>query len=520
MPQLANASADYEACLDDALRTLWSIIASTTSPIELKIAALQALKNFDYKTLTLAHVPEEFHPKLKVIAAPKPVVTETAAAAGAADAEEPPPPITGDFWPHLLQLCAEPAVAETAADLIRHYVRSELRTFRQHLYMLADGHIEPQNYNRLPGSGQSPLRALVHAVLLETNRAAYERDRHLIRYALQALNAAVDMPRPLPPLNWFFVVELMDVQAAGPVAGAAAHETRQLCQQIVVQQQLHSESARQIVENYFAAFEASATVQSDEAEFRHCVRLFGKAARGLQCETVARWLGDVAAVAFAEGEKSDGGFGDGSLFGALLDSCRVLFAHGNEAGFGESNDKYTIVVNVLSEYFARFEESSAVGTMFTRMCFRILSIPIVSQMFGKYRDICVYLPEPVVDRVTIPMGWKSVAANNDGNNTERRKALHIRQHLVEASLVRKSLRWLNAIVENNTSVRDCETCSESFEYIYIYFQYFQFGTRTTVAFRCGRCGIALVHRREGRLSVGPRPAVHHSGAPDCIEGWR
>lgn len=360
VPHLANASADYATCLDDALRTLWSNIASASSHIDLKVATLRALQNFDYRTLTLAQVPEEFHTKSMLPPTPKPTATiaagGTAAPGAAIIVDDQPPPIAGDFWPHLLQLCAEPVVAEAAANLIRDYVRLELRTFRQHLYILADGHIEPQNYNRLPGSGQSPLRAIVHALLVETNRAAYERDRHMIRYALQALTAATDMPRPLPPLNWFFLVELMNAEAAG--SGSEAQATRQLCLQIVVQQQLHSESARQIVENYFAAFETAAMLANDEEEFRHCMRLFGKAGRGLQAETLTRWLSGVAAVAFVAGEN---GFGEDSLFWALLDSCGVLFAHGNEACFGESNDKYMIVVNILSEYFSRFEEDSVVS---------------------------------------------------------------------------------------------------------------------------------------------------------------
>lgn len=62
----------------------------------------------------------------------------------------------------------------------------------------------------------------------------------------------------------------------------------------------------------------------------------------------------------------------------------------------------------------------------------------------------MYLPESVVDRITLPMGWQSIAG--ESNDATRRKVLNIRQHLVEASLVRKSLRWLNAAVENTSSV--------------------------------------------------------------------
>lgn len=338
MPHLVSPTPEYETCHAEALQTLWTMIVSSPY-VELKVAALQALKNYDHKTLTLAHVPVAFHPKAKPTATVKPAPD---AAAIPAEADEPAPPVNGDFWPHLLQLCDDSAVALAASSLVNHFIQSELRTYRQHMYILAEGHVEPLTYNRLPGSVQSPLRAILHALRLEANKQPYLRDQHIIRYALRTL--AFDLPRPMPPLNWFFLVELMNAEVADP-------EIRHFCVRIVCHQQLHSESARQIVENYFAAFGPRDV--SDE-ELRQCVQLFGAAARGLLPTTVDTWMDAVADVALAEGKES--GFKSGCLFVDLLDSCALFVAHDN----AEANESYEIVVDKLQKFYAQFADDSPV----------------------------------------------------------------------------------------------------------------------------------------------------------------
>lgn len=425
VPHLVSPTANYEDCLDAGLRTLWTMVA--TSPhVDVKVAALQALQNFDYKTLSLEPVPVAYQPKPTVIgggAAVKPVAAiaappaaknVTAATAGAVEADEPPPLITGDFWPHLLQLCAEPAVAAAASDLISHHIQIELRTFRQHMYTLADGHVEPQNYNRLPNSVQSPLRAIVRALQLETNKPTYQRDQHTIRYALRTLT--VRLQRPLPPLNWFWTVELMSVEAAGEP------DIRHASLRLLAHQQLHSESARQIVENYYREFGVDSV---GGEEMRVAIGLFGTVGRGLELATARRWLLAVAELALTEGRRS--AFEEGCLFDAVLASCAALMAHGADGGFDEEYPNYALVVDTLAKYYAQFEENSG-------------------RMMQRFYEVFVYLPTAMVERIVVPMGWQQATLGAK----QWRKALHSCGHLVEASLVKKTLRWLNAAVENNT----------------------------------------------------------------------
>lgn len=424
MPHLVSPTANYEDCLDAGLHTLWSMIA--TSPhAAVQVAALQALQNYDYKTLPLAPVPAAFQPKPSVIgtAAAKPAVAVAArpaagGGAGAAEAtvDEPPPLVTGDFWPHLLQQCSDPLVAEAASALIGHHIRNELRTFRQYMYTLADGHVEPLTYNRLPNSVQSPLRAIVRALQLETNKPAYQRDQHTIRYALRSLSDGLQ--RPLPPLNWFWTVELMNGVDAG---GTETAEARHASLRLLAHQQLHSESARQLVENYYRDFE----VRVDDEELRVAIKLFGSVGRGLELATARRWLLAVTVLALTDVRRLEGD--DGGLFGAVLASCATLLAHGADGGFGAENPNYAMVVETLAKYYGQFGEDCV-------------------DMLRRFNEVFEYLPTAMVERIVVPMGWQQATLSD----VQWRKALHSCGHLVEASRVRRTMRWLNAAVENNT----------------------------------------------------------------------
>lgn len=438
VPRLVSPTDEYERCVDAALRFLWrQVQAAEHSAV--RVAALRALQNFDYTALTFEQVPVEWQPERPPLPPPPATTaptTSAAAAEAATDAavvEPPPPPITGEFWPQLVQLLGghDDAVSAACSDLINHYIHCELRTFRQHLYKLADGHVEPLNYNRLPASAQSPLRACVKALLHEANRLDYERDRHHIRYVLRALTERLQ--RPLPPLNWFWIVELMAAASDSYQASEETLETRSACLRLVVHQQMHSESARQIVEDYFGAFRAD---EAGDDELRLCIGLFGVAAQGMAAHTLDRWLQCTALYAWAFGKQN--GFDEDSYFGLLLDACARFFAQGEPGEAGGpapvDSENYQNVALTLAEYYAHFVHD-----------FGADESVLVVRMFGKYQRVFEAMQPETVERIVVPMGWQEAALCG----RTWRRALECCGALVTGSEVRRSLRWLNAAVENN-----------------------------------------------------------------------
>lgn len=251
VPLLKSPSNDYDLLFQEALNRLWNLVTNSID-VEIIKSALQALRNFDFTELSLQHIPSEFYNSIKL-----PREYQLQIAASHSDPNNPPltpadviPYIPGDCWIELLQNINQ-EVQESAIEFVIHLIDCEISQYRSGVYMLADGRPEPKELQNL--HGRSPLRAIVKFLIEESeNKIETEAAIKCLRCISQKYS------RPIPPLNWFFLIEYINQGATFESSNYNEQfRMKKYALTIAGNQIAHSGSAKTIVENYLQSFDAS-----------------------------------------------------------------------------------------------------------------------------------------------------------------------------------------------------------------------------------------------------------------------
>lgn len=238
---------------------LWTFV-TTSNDVEIIRSALYALRNFDFTELTLEHVPAIFYEGIRL-----PKEYQIQIAASHSDPNKPPltaanvvPYVPGDCWIELIRCIHESALAD-AIKFVQFLIESEMSQYRSGVYMLPDGRPEPKELQHL--HNRSPLRAMVKYLIVEST------DKSDFQTALKCLECvAKKYSRPIPPLNWFYLIEYINEGAKFEGFREGDYiKMKKLALTIAANQIAHSGSAKALVENSLQSFTAS-NKQSDEIQ--------------------------------------------------------------------------------------------------------------------------------------------------------------------------------------------------------------------------------------------------------------
>lgn len=219
IPSLKRSNLDYENLMKEILGRLWHMVQwSDESGVKY---ALKALKSWNYEMMSLDTFPEAFREGIALPQAPEGMEVSIL------DLEVP-----GECFVQLLMK------VPAAGDLITHYIKCEIAEFRSGHYLIKDGQPEPLNYKSLPK--QSILKALVQFLIQQATTKKSEKlvsDLILVE-SLKILGKRYS--RPLPPLNWCFLFDLMH----------KSEEIKVECLKIAAKQSVISGTAKRLVENF------------------------------------------------------------------------------------------------------------------------------------------------------------------------------------------------------------------------------------------------------------------------------
>lgn len=268
MPQLYSPTAEYENLLTESIGKLWNFVVYADDH-RVKIAALDALRHFDFNNLTLADMPDDFRQNIAL---------PTEFLKGLGEGEPVPEPVDvltyvpSECWLQVLQFVNHSA-SEAASDLVAHHMRTEVAGFKSGVFTLPEGHPEPRHVNRL--SRQSPLKAVLKFLLAESQKPTpSSRNRHLTFFSLRCLS--FEFANPMPSLQWSFLVEFMHPEEP---------EMTQFCLQILVKQMPCSVSAVQTVESYVI----SSIGSNNENDLTNAFQLLPKAGQWIADDLLYRW---------------------------------------------------------------------------------------------------------------------------------------------------------------------------------------------------------------------------------------
>jgi hypothetical protein len=193
-----------------------------------KQCALNALSNWNYETFTLDLIPENYRENIALPqAAPGMEVSIL-------DLEVP-----GECYVQLLTK-VDAAAREAAGELLSHFIRQEISEYRSGNYIVKEGQSEPTNYKSFPK--QSIVKALVHFLVQQATTTQEQKlvDELITAEALRVL--AQNYSRPLPPLNWSFLHEL--------IRKGSTPQIKQKCIAVAAKQAVISGTAKRLIDNF------------------------------------------------------------------------------------------------------------------------------------------------------------------------------------------------------------------------------------------------------------------------------
>lgn len=223
-PSLKRNNLEYENLMKEILGRLWNMIQwSDSTGIQ---CAINTLKSWNYDAMTLDTIPEVYREGIALPVAP--VGMEISIL----DMEVP-----GECFVQLLMKVHASAL-RAAGDLLSHYIGCEISEFRSGHYIVKEGQPEPLNYKTLPK--QSILKALLYFVIQQATTKKVEKlvDESVLVVALRIL--AQKYCRPLPPLNWCFLHDMLHKSNAIKVQ----------CLHIAAKQSIISGTAKRLIENF------------------------------------------------------------------------------------------------------------------------------------------------------------------------------------------------------------------------------------------------------------------------------
>ena len=219
IPSMKRSNLEYENLMKEILGRLWYIIQ--WSDEESAKYAFNAMKSWNYELMTLDTIPEIFREGIPLPAAPENMEVSIL------DLEVP-----GECFVQLL------VKIPAASDLIAHYIGNEINEFRSGHYLVKEGQPEPMNYKNLPK--QSIIKALVQLVIYQSTTKKAEKlvSEKVLVSALNVLGRRFS--RPLPPLNWCFLFDLMH----------KSEDIKVECLTIAAKQSIISGTAQRLIENF------------------------------------------------------------------------------------------------------------------------------------------------------------------------------------------------------------------------------------------------------------------------------
>ncbi|CRL03317.1 CLUMA_CG016502, isoform A [Clunio marinus] len=231
VPSLKRTNLEYENFMKEILGKLWYMI-QWGNIYEIKYA-LEALKSWKQELLTLDIIPDIYREGIKL------PVTPQGMEACILDMEVP-----GECFVQLLTKVHEEAIG-SVGDLMRHYIAFEVSEFRSGHYLVKEGQPEPMNYKNL--SKQSILKPLIAFVIQQvtTEKAEKIMDISILIEAFKVLS--YKYCRPLPPLNWCFLHDLLHKSAL----------LKRECLHIASKQSTISGTSKRLIENFLVNLDKS-----------------------------------------------------------------------------------------------------------------------------------------------------------------------------------------------------------------------------------------------------------------------
>lgn len=347
VPSLKNPSAAYEALFEESLQRLWNFVIDFDEADYIGVA-LGALKMYDFSDLMFKHMPAIFTENVKIPEEFKKIimasVNDPLRAGAPLSAADVVPYIPGECWIELLEKVNQNAI-DAAVDLVTHVVDAEIRQFRGGIYLLDDGRPEPSALVQL--HARSPLRALVKHVKLQSQRI---ENPILLTQCLRCL--AQKYSRPLPPLNWFFLTEYINLDDQ-VIQYSIRSEMKKYSMAVAANQIAHSGSARSIICNYVQALDVA---DCDIEETHMILELTPAICDGITPTILATFLNNTLSFLFGLSKSSK--FEVGCSFERAIESLSKVFK--TKCLIAENVD---IVIDELIKYEALLEADTRVSSL-------------------------------------------------------------------------------------------------------------------------------------------------------------
>ncbi|XP_055302054.1 focadhesin [Sitodiplosis mosellana] len=410
---LKSASNEYDLLFCEALKRLWNFITNSED-IEIIRAALRALRNFDLTELTLKHIPHILFNNIKL-----PREYQIQIAASHNDPNNDPLTIS-DVLPYIPGECLSielfkninQRALDDSVEFVTHLVEMEMSQFRSGVYFQAEGRPEPKELQNL--HARSQLRAMIRFLCEQSERKSEPAT------AIQCLKCvAKKYSRPIPPLNWFFLIEYINngMRFDGSTVDDQ-FKMKKYALMIAGNQSAHSGSAKSIVENYLQSFDSN-TKNLEEIQITLEISV---KSLGISPRILAAFLRNTLTFAY-----------DLSASSHFEEKCHLEM--GLESIVKTFDEKSLVPENVdiIIDAISRFNDI----------------LPRDSKIYDKYSTYVLKLPCESLDRLSTPVEWNS--ENFRKSLTVRAKAASFQKKFPTGS---NPCMWINLLIDNAFDLRD------------------------------------------------------------------
>lgn len=387
----------------EALSRLWNFIFNSKD-VKIIRAALRALRNYDFQELTLQDVPHILFDNIKL---PKEYQIEIAASlSDSENASLAMPYIPGECLSIELFHNIDPHALDDAVEFITHVIETEMSQYRSGIYILPEGRPEPKEFQHL--HTRSPLRAMVKFLC---EQLEHKSEPVTVVKCLECV--AVKYSRPIPPINWFFLIEYINSGMKFKDCTANNQfKMKKYALMIAANQIAHSGSAKTIVENYLESFDAS---EKDLEETQMALELVPKICDGISPRILATFLRHT--LTFLHGLPASSYIEKKNHLDIGIESILKTF------------DKKCLVfenVDIIIDETSRFYDSLSNSEVFI-----------------------LKLPSEILDRLSTPVEW--TADNFKRSLNVRTKAISCQKTF---STTTNPWMWINSLIDNVSDPND------------------------------------------------------------------
>ncbi|KAF2896131.1 hypothetical protein ILUMI_10044 [Ignelater luminosus] len=301
--------------------------------------------------------------------------------------------IYGECWIKLLMYNQNAAVDIIGDFLIKH-ISTEIAEYRSGTYTVT-GHREPQNFSYLPE--YSIVRALGNYIKKEVQKWQHSVHKHVYLQCLRILSQQYS--KPLPPMDWCFLQELVHVP-----------EARSHCITLASHQVQLSGTARRLVENYIAAL---TNMTCNDEDIRTVYKNLKYLCNSIQPITLRPFIETSLAFAMKESD---------NIENEQEELCDTLIYYLKDT----LNDENLLESNrlVLSEIIVQTAKQLNTEQM----------------LFTKLLDCIVVLPIRFIDELSSPRLWK------EESSEQIKLSVKVRCALASKATV-SPLTWLNDFID-------------------------------------------------------------------------